>query len=217
MLRQFRDYKYFVNEDGIVVNNNGLIMKPNKDKDGYLTLNLFSNEGYKHFKVHRMVAECFIVREDDNLQVNHIDGDKLNNTVENLEWVTNSYNVKHAYDIGLIIRGEGHHLAVLTNSIVEKIKLKLMEGLRDIDIAKEFKIERKTISNIRLGKTWKHIRPELSIPLKSSGLTKLNAEDIPIIRDLYKIGYSQEAIGREFNVCGGTISGVLRGKTWTNY
>lgn len=56
----------------------------------------------KMFKVHRAVAETFIPNLDSKPQINHIDGNKLNNTVGNLEWVTSQENVKHAYATGLI-------------------------------------------------------------------------------------------------------------------
>lgn len=71
------------------------------DRDGYPKLTLCKNKKYKYVKVHRLVAETFIHNPNKLPQINHIDGDKLNNTVENLEWCDAEYNIKHAHDTGL--------------------------------------------------------------------------------------------------------------------
>lgn len=59
------------------------------------------NGAYKHFNVHRLVGEAFLGIPDTGLVINHKDGDKQNNCVDNLEWVTRSENDKHAYKMGL--------------------------------------------------------------------------------------------------------------------
>ncbi len=77
------------------------ILKPWVDKYGYLRVNLSKNgKGYAK-KVHRLVASAFIPNIGDNPQVNHIDGDKTNNKVDNLEWVTCKENIQHAWNTGL--------------------------------------------------------------------------------------------------------------------
>jgi hypothetical protein len=73
-----------------------------KNKKGYMCVNLI-NKGKKYNKrVHRLVAKAFILNYNNLKQVNHKDGDKTNNHIDNLEWCTNQYNTKHAYDKGLI-------------------------------------------------------------------------------------------------------------------
>lgn len=63
---------------------------------GYARVDLIDENGKRtHYKVHRLVAKAFIKNPDHKPQVNHIDGNKLNNSVTNLEWVTNKENVKH--------------------------------------------------------------------------------------------------------------------------
>jgi len=72
------------------------------DTKGYRQVTLPYGDGrIKMYKVGRLVAENFIVNEIENLQVNHIDGNKINDSVENLEWVTGSENMLHAYRTGL--------------------------------------------------------------------------------------------------------------------
>ena len=72
--------------------------------DGYIQVRLWDrNLGkMKYWRVHRLVATTFIPNPDNLPEVNHKDGNKQNNNVENLEWCTHSENIKHAYDIGLL-------------------------------------------------------------------------------------------------------------------
>lgn len=70
-------------------------------RKGYYFVFLYRNSKYKTMSIHRLVALSFLLNKYDKMEVNHIDGVKLNNCVENLEWNTRSENAKHAYDTGL--------------------------------------------------------------------------------------------------------------------
>ena len=74
------------------------ILKSNKDEKGYLRIRV---RPYGTFKVHREVAKAFITNVENKQQVNHIDGNKENNNINNLEWMTNYENAHHAMDNGL--------------------------------------------------------------------------------------------------------------------
>ena len=74
------------------------IKKTKVDKYGYERVMLYKNQKKYCKQVHRLVAENFIPNPNNLPQVNHIDGNKLNNNVNNLEWVSSSENIKHAYD-----------------------------------------------------------------------------------------------------------------------
>jgi hypothetical protein len=76
------------------------IVKPHKIRNGYLTLKLYKEHKPYTRMVHRLVAATFMGESD--LEVNHIDGNKTNNRISNLEYVSRSENIKHAYAIGLI-------------------------------------------------------------------------------------------------------------------
>lgn len=78
------------------------IMKNSTNGGEYYKVPLTNKEHIrKYYLVHRLVAQAFIPNPDNLPQVNHIDGQKLNNNLENLEWCTREYNVRHSYKIGL--------------------------------------------------------------------------------------------------------------------
>ena len=79
----------------------GKIIKQQKGHKGYLILSLCKDKKRKTFKVHRLVAQAFIPNLENKPQVNHINGDKTDNRIENLEWATNGENGLHAYKNGL--------------------------------------------------------------------------------------------------------------------
>lgn len=84
----------------------GRIIKQNVNtRNGYCYVSLSKNGKQKQCRVHRLIATTFLEIDPDRPQVNHIDGDKTNNSVENLEWCTQSENMLHAFKSGL----EGRH------------------------------------------------------------------------------------------------------------
>lgn len=72
------------------------------NNQGYCCVNLSNHDGWRQLRVHRLVALAFISGHFEGAFVNHIDGDKQNNHVDNLEWVTHQENVNHAKENGLI-------------------------------------------------------------------------------------------------------------------
>lgn len=77
------------------------ILRPCKSSKGYLNIGLNKNGRAKSYKVHRLVAEAFIPNPENKLEVNHINADKTDNRVDNLEWATRKENVQHSIDEGL--------------------------------------------------------------------------------------------------------------------
>lgn len=94
--------KYSVSSSGNVRNDStGRMKELFVDTKGYLSVDLYSHGERKRFRVSRLVGEAFIDNPESKPQINHIDGNKLNNSVSNLEWVTAQENVRHAFDNGL--------------------------------------------------------------------------------------------------------------------
>ena len=88
---------YSVSNYGEVRNNKtGRLMKPRKNETGYLRINLTKNGKPKCMRIHRLVAQAFIPNNENKLQVNHIDFNRENNCVSNLEWVTNQENTQYS-------------------------------------------------------------------------------------------------------------------------
>jgi hypothetical protein len=133
---------------------------------GYYEVQLSSSLNKLRAKIHRLVAECFISNPNNLPQVNHLDGNKLNNHVSNLEWCTPKDNLKHARENGLNTsnnlspngRGEKNTRSKLTEKQVLEIKVLLEHGiLMDKQIAKIYNVGAPRISKIKNGMNWKHL------------------------------------------------------------
>lgn len=90
--------RYQVSSDGRVRNSKGHILTPTNKSDRYNCVRLYSGgrKDYVDMLIHRLVAEAFLERPDGDYEVNHIDGNRYNNDVSNLEWVTHRENMRHA-------------------------------------------------------------------------------------------------------------------------
>lgn len=152
-------------KDREVFNGRGTFTRKGKsiklmvDKYGYNVVNLYGSFGVKTKKVHRLVADAFIENEQEKPQVNHINGVKSDNRVENLEWSSIKENITHAWDNGLMNpkRGENHHYSKLSKLNVLDIKRLINSGLNDTDISNLYGVHRRSINDIRNKRSWAHI------------------------------------------------------------
>lgn len=136
-------------------------MSTSIDKDGYRQVSLVTSEGkHSHFGIHRLLMATFCPRDDiAEMTVNHIDGNKLNNSLENLEWVTASENVRLAHETGLNdTRGEKHGKSKLTEEQAKRVIQLVKEGKGLKEIRKEIPcLNRNMLNLIKHGHTWKHL------------------------------------------------------------
>lgn len=110
--------------------NKRIRLKPGKNSQGYYVVVLTKNKIRKTLRVHRLVAENFIENKHKKPQVNHIDGNKLNNQVTNLEWATAKENIHHGWKNGLyentrkniILANEAHKIPIYSSKLELKFE-----------------------------------------------------------------------------------------------
>lgn len=141
---------YEVTTSGQIINKKtGHILKGQPNAKGYLRVSISK----KLIFVHRLVAEKYIPNPDNLPQVNHKDGNKLNNSVENLEWVSNQQNREHAVETGLHLSGEACSWSKLDWEKVDFIRTHL--DISNDELGKMFNVSPHTINDVKLYKTWK--------------------------------------------------------------
>lgn len=133
------------------------IRKPQINRYGYHVVGLNGKEKYVLKSIHRMVIEAFIGPIGVNLHVNHLDGNKTNNNLCNLEVCTQSENHLHRCRTLGIGRGENHGNSKLNEKQVLEIKELFKTNLTMVDIAKIYHVDRTTIGYIRSGKLWGYL------------------------------------------------------------
>ena len=135
-------------------------LHPWKSASGYLYIDLSIKGKKSTFRVNRLVALCWIPNPKNKPEVNHIDGDKENNKVSNLEWATHLENMQHAKDTGLLPNrvGSNNGRAKLNEYQVISIRVWLLQGFTQKEISKVFNVSICTISDIKLRKTWTHLK-----------------------------------------------------------
>lgn len=162
--KQINEYEnYFVSNLGNVKNSRGRHLKTELSNTGYYRVHLSKHGKARHIAVHRLVASAFLDNPNNLKLVNHKDGNKLNNTLENLEWVTYSQNLQHAYDSKLRIgnlgeRNGGVKLTKLEVIEIRKLYKKQSKEYGSYALARKFNVCSKTILNIVKREHWKEVQ-----------------------------------------------------------
>lgn len=157
--------RYVVDKNGKRMFYNGIYLKQHVDKDGYLRVQLNKEGNGYNVGVHRLVLLAFVPNPENKPQVNHKNGIKNDNRLENLEWCTNSENQLHAIEIGLVTNfvipdntGISNGRAKLTESDVKTIRELYATGkYHQKELANMFGIHQTGISGIILRKTWRSV------------------------------------------------------------
>ena len=167
------------------------------DKDGYRHATIIVDGKQYHPGVHRFVAIAFISNPENKPEVNHKNGVKYINVVDNLEWVTTSENVKHAFDTGLksSILGSANSLSHYTDKQIHKVCKMLEKGISNKKISDKTGVDRKYITDIKKGRRWKHISKKYNIKKE-----KYSEEMKEKIKELLLKDYTPIKIIEEMNL-----------------
>lgn len=157
--KEVKNYEglYEVSDTGLVrIIKNKKILKQPLHKDGYYRVRLHKHGKQKSFMAHRLVALNFIDLKDGKYFINHIDGNKINNHISNLEWCTRLENASHALSLNLYSTGVSSGRAKLSLSDLKEIKQLQSQGVMQKDIAKKFNVARQAIARLTKGIAYKN-------------------------------------------------------------
>lgn len=145
---------YSIDRDGVVYSHGrngtrGGICRQWTSASGYPVVYLSKDDKSKTLKVHRLVAKAFIPNPDNKPQVNHKDGNKLNYSIDNLEWCTAQENIRHAHELGLSVHAKGYKAKdsrLTQGQRMQVVVMYAIEQLGQNDIASRFNVSQATIS-----------------------------------------------------------------------
>ncbi len=176
---------------------NERILNQEEDRCGYLYVRLLKEYKYIMKSMHRLVAIHFIDNIHNKIEVNHIDGNKKNNNALNLEWVTHSENIKHAYMIGLlkpVVHSDETKARMSENRKGEKHPL--YNKHRSNETIEKFKLSCKRGEN--------------------NHFSKLNNWDVKFIKVWLSLNYRNVDIAKAFNIDPSQISKIRNNKYWVH-
>lgn len=204
--------RYLVTSDGHILSmTNGEPLKPT-DLRGYKRCHLRIDGKGKSMLVHRVVAITFLDNPENFKEVNHKNGIKHDNRVENLEWVTRERNMSHAFQNGLNTNtGVNNGRCVLTEQLVREIYQRLLDDGGQVKaLADEHGVSIGCVARIKSKKNWAETLkdlPDIELRHKSASLTDSQKEDC---RALRKQGFSATKIAKALGVTLSQVEGVFR-------
>ena len=142
----------------------GRVLKQRINPGGYYYVELSKNGTKATFAIHQLVAQAFLDNPENKPIVNHINGIKTDNNVNNLEWATYSENLSHAYSSGLrtavslqTVENKNYKRKLKPEQVIEIKRLLAAGSLTHKEIATKFSVARSTVTEIKSGRRWKHL------------------------------------------------------------
>jgi hypothetical protein len=196
----------------------GYRLAVSKNGSGYCLVNIDSTT----YSLHRVVAMAWIPNPNNLPQVNHIDGNKSNNNVDNLEWCTAYDNIQHAKANDLVRYAKGSEVgsSFLVESQVEAIIEDILKGLDNMELSEKYNIPFKLVSLIRNKKRWKHVwnlnkfKDAPIVPSAKQRGKFSTEEQANIIKEAIEAPTIKE-VADKYNIDRATISRCRTGKVWT--
>lgn len=151
---------YFINEQGEVFNKHSRKLSPSYNGKGYLVLGLMHGGKRKTVAVHRLLAQAFIPNLLKLPEVNHINGIRDDNSLQNLEWVTHGDNIKHSYELGnKSVKGSLNPNASISEQTVHEICKFLQDGFKSSEI-RDLGYNYNIVRKIKRKSIWQDISKE---------------------------------------------------------
>ena len=175
--KDIKDYEglYKVSNLGRVQDYKGRTKSVYRNNKGYYCLSLYKEGKTYHPTLHRIVAESFIPNTNNYSQVNHIDGDKQNNVVTNLEWCDQRQNYDHGMKYFLYSKNENHYFAKLTDKIVKTIPTLYRIGFTRATVAKILNVNPSSLEAIENKISYRELELDFNFP-------KTKYKDLPNIK-----------------------------------
>lgn len=197
---------YFISNYGRLFNTkSGYMTRPNITKNGYALYRLIHKDGtYAIYLSHRLVMLCFQPNpKSSELQVNHINGRKYANYIENLEWATGSENMDHCYRNNLEINGEDHPWADMTNEQAHEVCRLLEQRIPYKEISRrvfgdESRI--RAICAIKNHRNWKNVGRYYNIPVSNSNKQQFSDQELYELYQLTKENLTAKEIAIKFGI-----------------
>lgn len=209
-MKKIKDYPYCITPNGDVFSlHSERFIKDSLNNRGYHIVHLYDNGVCTTCLVHRLVAQAFISNPENKPCVNHIDGNKDNNTKSNLEWCTYSENNQHSFDTGLKFGKKGY-----TDEFVHIIFKMIMDGHRAKDIAEALDLTTGIVRSIIYEGVYDHIKVEYDFDNRPRKSATLNVDTVIKICKLLEQGKKYKDISDKTGVSVKKISCIKRRITY---
>jgi len=203
---------YCVTRDGSIYSiRSSRFLKVQKGKNGYKTILLSQDKVQKRFYIHRLIALAYIENPGGKQCVNHVDGDKHNNSISNLEWATHTENSVHAIETGLHKQPRK-----LNDEIAHKVCQSIVDGMRNKDIAEMFGISKESISAIKRGSIYMDISKEYDFSYVPPSKSRVNPDKLRRLCEMIESGnYTYTEMCRILNTTTWMITNVKKRRVGT--
>ena len=202
---------YAIDTDGAVYSHkSSRYLTQHKHNHGYRVVSLSEDGCTIQMLTHRLVAMTYIPNPDNLPTVNHIDGDKTNNSVSNLEWMSYKDNNQHAIDTGLTTKQSNKHDDTLAHRVCQL----LMDGWKQVDVTRSLGLDKSDVKQIRYSGFYSHVTCEYDWSKCPTRATKVSVGSAHVICDMLSSGESYQKISIATGVTVRNIKNIKWGVTF---